>query len=99
MLGAGFPYGTIAVNIAGSFILGLLAHYITERWTPSEEIRVFLIVGILGGFTTFSAFSLDAVLLLERGDLGRAVGYIVSSVLFSVGALYLGMRLCRLAIS
>jgi CrcB protein len=99
LAGATFPFGTLAVNIAGSLILGLLAEYITLRWTPSEEVRVFLIVGVLGGFTTFSAFSLDAVLLLERGELLRAFGYIAATVLLSVGGLYVGIRLCRLALT
>lgn len=99
LAGAEFPYGTLTVNIVGSFCLGLLAEYISLRWTPSEEMRVFLIAGVLGGFTTFSAFSLDAVLLLERGEFVRGFGYILASVLFCVVGLYAGLRLCRLALS
>ena len=99
LLGADFPYGTLTANIVGSFVLGILAEYVSLRWSPSEEMRVFLIVGVLGGFTTFSAFSLDAVLLLERGDFVRGFGYIFSTVLFCVVGLYAGLRLCRLALA
>ncbi len=99
LTGAEFPYGTLTVNIVGSFCIGVLAEYIALRWSPSEEMRVFLFAGVLGGFTTFSAFSLDAVLLLERGEFARGFGYILASVLFCVVGLYAGLRLCRLALS
>ena len=95
----GFPWGTLIVNIAGSFILGLLVEYLAQHWSANQEIRGFLVVGVLGGFTTFSAFSLDAVLLLERGSLGPAFAYICGSVLLSIGGLFAGLLLFRQVLS
>ena len=95
----GFPWGTLIVNIAGSFFLGLLVEYLAQHWSAPQEIRGFLIVGMLGGFTTFSAFSLDAVLLLERGSLGPAFAYICGSVLLSIGGLFAGLLLFRQVLS
>ena len=95
----GFPWGTLIVNIAGSFILGLLVEYLAQHWSANREIRGFLVVGILGSFTTFSAFSLDAVLLLERGSLGSAFAYIFGSVLLSIGGLFAGLLLFRQVLS
>ena len=96
--GRDFPWGTLAVNILGSFILGLLIEAMALVWSPSQEVRALLTVGMLGAFTTFSTFSLDTVLLVERGDTATAAGYIAMSLLFSVGALFLGLRLARLVI-
>ena len=95
----GFPWGTLLVNIAGSFILGLLVEYLAQHWSANQEIRGFLVVGVLGGFTTFSAFSLDAVLLLERGSLSPAFAYICGSVLLSIGGLFGGLLLFRQVLS
>lgn len=90
-----FPWGTLTINILGSFcigiIVGLLAH--VQNW--SEEIRLFTVIGILGGFTTFSAFSLDTVLLFERGQYLYAGLYVAGSVLISVAATFLGLFLIR----
>jgi CrcB protein len=93
-LGPGFPWGTLAVNVAGSFAMGLLAVALLERgasarWAP------FLMTGILGGFTTFSAFSLDTVTLLERGEALRAALYAGGSVALSLGGLWAGLALAR----
>jgi CrcB protein len=91
-----FPWSTLTVNIAGSFLIGLLAGLLaafTPAW--SEEARLFLAVGVLGGFTTFSAFSLDAVLLIERGDFLPATGYILASAVVSILALAAGLFLVR----
>ncbi len=96
--GRDFPWGTLAVNIAGSFILGALIEVMALVWSPGQEIRALLTVGMLGAFTTFSTFSLDTVLLIERGDTATAMGYVASSLLLSVGALFLGLRLARLII-
>jgi len=93
--GGGFPWGTLTVNVVGSFILGLLVEYLAQRSSATQEIRGFLVVGVLGGFTTFSAFSLDAVLLLERGSLGSAFAYIGGNVLLSIGGMFVGLLLFR----
>ncbi|MBN7785920.1 fluoride efflux transporter CrcB [Ponticoccus gilvus] len=93
LLGKGFPWGTLTVNVVGSFAMGalvvLLAHLGGNRWAP------LLMTGVLGGFTTFSAFSLDAVTLYERGQTGVAAGYVAVSVVASITALFAGMSLAR----
>jgi fluoride exporter len=99
LLGPGFPWGTLTVNIAGSLAMGLLAAWFARRGASSEPWRLFLATGVLGGFTTFSAFSLDAALLIERQQLAAAGGYVAASVLGSVGALFLGLWLTRAAIA
>ena len=93
--GAGFPYGTIAVNIVGSLLLGVLAEVMSVLWHPSEEIRVFLIVGVLGAFTTFSSFSLDTVSLIQRNEIGLAALYVAGTVIFSVLGFLAGVAICR----
>lgn len=90
-LGSGFPWGTLAVNIAGSAILGVLVGMMAFLWSPPPELRAFLVVGMLGALTTFSTFSLDVVLMVERGQWGPAGLYSVVSVVLSVGALMAGM--------
>ena len=94
-LGSGFPFGTIAVNVAGSFVLGVLVELFALVWSPSLELRAFLTVGAMGAFTTFSTFSMDAVLLYERGAHAQVAAYIGASVVFSILAFFLGLRLCR----
>jgi len=96
--GRDFPWGTLAVNILGSFILGTLIEAMALVWSPGQEVRALLTVGMLGAFTTFSTFSLETILLIERGHTAAAMGYIASSLLLSVGALFLGLRLARLVI-
>ena len=93
--GTGFPWGTLWVNIIGSCIMGLVIEGSALRWNLGPEWRAFLTMGVLGGFTTFSAFSLDAVFLLERHALMNAALYVAASVLFSVGALFGAMVLVR----
>jgi CrcB protein len=95
LLGYGFPFGTLVVNIAGSFLMGLLAGYFAFRPGIGQHVRLFLTTGILGGFTTFSAFSLDSALLIERHAYGLAAGYMVGSVAASVSALFFGLALFR----
>jgi fluoride exporter len=95
LLGSGFPYGTLTVNILGSLIMGLLAGYFAFKTDPGQTWRLFLTTGILGGFTTFSAFSLDVVLLYERGTHGIMALYTVTSVGVSVAALFLGLIIMR----
>lgn len=93
--GLGFPLGTFIVNIVGSFAMGLLAGYFAFRPGISQHMRLFLTTGILGGFTTFSAFSLDTALLVERHSYGLAAGYVVGSVAAGLSALFFGLALFR----
>ena len=95
ILGTAFPYGTLTVNVAGSFIMGLVAAYFAFKGDASQHWRLFLTTGILGGFTTFSAFSLDAALLYERGQFALAALYVGASVCLSIGALFAGFALVR----
>jgi len=95
LFGYGFPFGTIIVNVLGSFLMGLLAGYFAYRTGLSQHLRLFLTTGILGGFTTFSAFSLDAALLIERHSYRMAGSYIVASVVASIAALFCGLALFR----
>lgn len=92
-----FPMGIMAINISGSFIMGIAAGYFAfkagEDWTQSA--RLFVTTGILGGYTTFSAFSLDAMVLYERGDVALALFYIIGSVVFSIIGLAAGLSLVR----
>lgn len=92
-LAVAFPFGTLAVNVLGSFVIGLVWVWLAARglqaWAP------FVMTGVLGGFTTFSAFSLEAVALYERGALGLAAIYVVANVTFSIAALMLGLALGR----
>jgi len=97
LFGYGFPFGTFIVNIAGSFVMGAFAGYFAFRPGIPQHVRLFLTTGLLGGFTTFSAFSLDAALLIERNQYGLAAGYIVGSVAASVSALFFGLALFRSA--
>lgn len=93
--GPGFPWGTLGVNITGSFLIGLLAELIMRKFGASAELRLFLITGVLGGYTTFSAFSLDTITLFERGDAALAVTYIAASVVLSILAVFAGLALMR----
>jgi CrcB protein len=94
-LGANFPYHTFIINISGSTIMGLIAGYLAFRGEASQSWRLFLMTGILGGYTTFSAFSLDAALLYERGEIGLAALYVVGSVVLSIAGLFAGLALVR----
>jgi len=95
LLGTGFPWGTLAVNIAGSLIMGLLAGYFAFRGEAAQAWRLFFTTGILGGFTTFSAFSLDTALLYERGEMVPLAAYVAGSVLLSILAVFLGLAIMR----
>ena len=95
LFGLGFPYGTLIVNVAGSFLMGLLAGFFAYRAGIPQHVRLFLTTGILGGFTTISTFSLDAALLIERHSLGMAAGYMVGSVAAGLSALFFGLALFR----
>jgi|AGTN01.1.fsa_nt_gi Integral membrane protein possibly involved in chromosome condensation len=94
-LGPGFPWGTLFVNIAGSAAMGVLAELGALVWQPGPELRVFLTVGILGGFTTFSAFSMDIAVLVERQSWAVAFLYVALSLALGVGALFGAMWAVR----
>ena len=94
-LGPGFPWSTLAVNIVGCFAMGVLIELIARRFGASQEMRLFIATGILGGFTTFSAFSLDAAVLWERGAHGVAALYVSASVIGALAALFAGLWLAR----
>ncbi|MBN8829579.1 MAG: fluoride efflux transporter CrcB [Sphingomonadales bacterium] len=96
-LGPGWPWGTFAANILGGLFMGLLVGWLAQRAAGGEPIRLFVAVGMLGGFTTFSSFSLETMLMIERGQWAPALLYIVMSVLFAVGALALGLSIMRSA--
>jgi CrcB protein len=95
--GPGFPVGTLAINIVGSGLMGIVAGWFAFKAASDapQELRLFLATGILGGFTTFSAFSLDAILLWERGEIMLAVAYVAGSVVLSLAALVGGLALMR----
>ncbi|MDB5703777.1 MAG: fluoride efflux transporter CrcB [Sphingomonas bacterium] len=95
--GPAFPYGTLAVNLIGGFAMGLLVGSLARMSVPGENWRLLLGVGVLGGYTTFSAFSLDVVNMIQRGDLGIALFYILLSVVGSILALFAGLALVRVA--
>ncbi|MFZ1339072.1 MAG: fluoride efflux transporter CrcB [Paracoccaceae bacterium] len=93
LFGTGFPIGTLTVNVAGSFLMGLLVVVLAEK--SGNRLAPFLMTGILGGFTTFSAFSLDTITLWERGQTGLAAAYVLASVILSLAAILLALHLFR----
>ena len=95
MVPSAFPFGTMSVNILGSFIMGFLVILFANKLALSQEMRAFLTVGLLGGFTTFSAFSLEAALLIERGEVMQAAVYVGGSVLLAISGLFAGIYLGR----
>jgi len=99
LLGHGFPWGTILVNVVGSFIMGALISFMAIKWSTSGEMRAFLTTGILGGFTTFSAFSLDFATLVERKEHMAAFAYAAGSVGLSIMAVFAGLVVMRTVLS
>lgn len=97
LLGTGFPFATLIINVSGSLIMGVMAGYFAfrdgEDW--SQTMRLFVITGILGGYTTFSAFSLDFLVLMERHEYGAAALYLFGSVLLSFVAVFAGISVVR----
>jgi len=95
LMGPDFPYATVFINITGSAIMGVIAGYFAFKGGASQHWRLFLTTGILGGYTTFSAFSLDAALLYERGELALSALYVTASVVLSIAGLFAGLWLIR----
>lgn len=93
--GPTFPVGTMTVNILGSLLMGLLIGYLTKKGGTTNELRLFIATGFLGGFTTFSAFSLDVANLWQRGDMTGAFSYAALSVILSLAAVFIGLWLMR----
>ena len=93
---AGIPISILVVNVIGSGVMGILAGEMALYWSPPEALRYFLIVGFLGGFTTFSSFAFETGLLVERHEIFLAILYVTLSVALSLAAFFLGMRLVRL---
>jgi len=98
-MGTQFPWSTLTVNIVGSLLMGILAETVKLTWSPTPEIKAMLTVGILGAFTTFSAFSLDVVGLFERGEFVALVSYIFLSFIICVFALVFGVFVVRIIFS
>ena len=95
--GPGYPWGTLIVNLSGGLLMGVLAGILARISDGGEAWRVLIGIGLLGGFTTFSAFSLDAALMIERGQIASAAFYALVSVIGSVLALFIGLALVRVA--
>lgn len=93
VMGPGFPWGTMTVNIVGSFLMGVIVIYMAER--SGHRLSPFLMTGILGSYTTFSTFSLDALEIYERGQIGIAAVYVTASVLLSLAAIFAGLAVAR----
>lgn len=94
-LGRGFPYGTLSVNVIGSFLIGIAFVLLTEKLTLGSEVRAFILIGFLGAFTTFSTFSLETLTLLQQGYLVKALANILLSVLLCLIATWGGMVLAK----
>jgi CrcB protein len=95
IFGFAFPYATLIENVTGSLVMGLLAAYFVAKAGVPQHWRLFMTTGILGGYTTFSSFSLDTALLYERGEIGLALLYVVLSLVLSIGGLFAGLALIR----
>ena len=95
LLGTAFPWGTLFITISGSFLIGLFVGLFATRWNLSQAARVFLTVGICGGYTTFSTYSLDAWFLIDRGETAASLAYMLASVILSVAALVGALHLVR----
>jgi len=91
----GFPYGIFIVNVSGGFIMGVLTELMALKFSVSPEVRAFLTTGIMGGYTTFSTFSLESALLIQRQAYVTATGYVVGSALLSIAALFFGLWIVR----
>ncbi len=90
-----FPWATLTINVTGSFLMGVLIEVLALRYNASNELRTFLATGILGGYTTFSAFSIEFATLYERGDITSAFAYVVMSVVLTLSAVFAGLAVAR----
>ena len=99
MLGQSFPYGTLFVNVLGSFLIGVVATFMLRKFPDAENARHFLTTGFLGGFTTFSAFSLDVFQLMQRGENIWAAAYLLASVLLGIAAVIAGILVAQGSLS
>ncbi|MES2046053.1 MAG: fluoride efflux transporter CrcB [Pseudomonadota bacterium] len=97
LFGPNYPVGTLTVNLVGGLLMGLLVGVLARLSVPGENWRLLTAVGVLGGYTTFSSFSLDVANMLQRGDLTTAMGYILISVIGSIAALFAGLTVMRIA--
>lgn len=95
LLGGRFPYATLFANVSGSFVMGVLIAYFAFKDGGGQHWKLFLTTGVLGGYTTFSTFSLETALLYERGELGLAAIYVIASVVLAIGGLFAGLFLVR----
>jgi len=95
LVGRGFPYGTLVVNVLGSLAMGVLSVLLVERLGASAVVRAGVLIGVLGGFTTFSSFSIETFNLIEQGALAKAAGNMAASLILCVGATWLGVILAR----
>jgi len=95
LFGTDFPWGTLIINVSGSFLIGVFAALFATKWSLPQPARIFLVVGICGGYTTFSTFALDVWYLIERGELLASLGYILASVILSTVALIAALHLIR----
>lgn len=95
LFGASFPFGTLFVNVAGSLVMGVLTELMALKWQAGPDMRAFLMTGVLGGFTTFSAFSLDVLKMAESGQGTLAAVYVALSVFLSIVAIFAGVFLAR----
>jgi len=94
--GPNFPWGTLIVNVAGSLMIGLLVEAVARAMNQSADMRVFIVTGFLGGFTTFSSFSLDTMNMLERGDVVPALLYVLGSLIIAFAAVFAGLAIGRM---
>jgi len=98
LLGTNLPWGTLLINVLGSLLMGILIELLALKLSLSQELRALLTVGILGSFTTFSTFSMETALLIQRGDFTTAILYSLGSVVIGVGALFIGIYIVRVLI-
>ncbi|MCW2310170.1 fluoride efflux transporter CrcB [Rhodobium gokarnense] len=98
LAGPGFPFGTLTVNIVGSLLMGIFVELLALKFSANTDLRLLIATGFLGGFTTFSAFSLDAAVMMERGAMASAGFYVVLSVFASITGLFVGMMAIRIAL-
>ncbi len=95
LFGTAFPWGTLIINVTGSFLIGLFVALFATRWNLPQAARIFLTVGVCGGYTTFSTFSLDSWYLIERNQIAASALYVVGSVVLSIGALIGALQIVR----